>query len=128
MIEKEEEPLELIEKFRLIIENVNDLISIIDQEHPFNIKFINEQTFLNLLDYSNKDLLNKSILDYIHPDDVKKVIKFLKKGTDGGVDLQEIRIRDKNKNYFWFEYKVKKYKDHKNNKKSQQKYLIAESY
>ncbi|TFG29037.1 MAG: PAS domain S-box protein, partial [Promethearchaeota archaeon] len=117
MIGKEEEPLELIEKYRLIIENLNDLVCIINQEAPYKIKFVNEHIVLSLLHYSNRELIDKSILEYIHPDDVKSVIKFLKKTTDGGIDLQEIRIRDKNKNYLWFEYKIKKYIDHNKNKK-----------
>ena len=65
MIDNEEESFELIEKYRVIIENVNVLICIVDQNHPYNIKFINETIFLSILNYSNEDLVDKSILDYI---------------------------------------------------------------
>ena len=62
MIDNEKESFELIEKYRVIIENVNDLICIVDQDHPYKIKFINETIFLSLLNYSNKDLVDKSKL------------------------------------------------------------------
>ena len=88
MIDNEEESFELIEKYRVIIENVNDLICIIDQDHPYKIKFINETIFLSLLNYSNEDLVENSILNYIHPEDFKDFEKFLKKGTDGKVVLE----------------------------------------
>jgi len=117
MIDNEEESFELIEKYRVIIENVNDLICIIDQDHPYKIKFINETIFLSLLNYSNEDIVDKSILNYIHPEDFKDFEKFLKKGTDGKVNFQEIRVKHKNNKYIWFEYKIKKYKDSNNNKK-----------
>ena len=117
MIDNEKESFELIEKYRVIIENVNDLICIADQDHPYKIKFINETIFLSLLNYSNKDLVENSILNYIHPEDFKDFEKFLKKGTEVKVNFQEIRVKNKNNKYIWFEYKIKKYKDSNNKKK-----------
>ncbi len=117
MIDNEEESFELIEKYRVIIENVNDLICIVEKDHPYKIKFINETIFLSVLNYSNEDLIDNSILNYIHPEDLKEFEKFLKKGTDGKIELQEIRVKNKNNKFIWFEYKIKKYKDSNENNK-----------
>jgi len=117
MIDNEKEPFELIEKYRVIIENVNDLVCIIDRDHPYKVKFINETIFLSILNYSNEDIIDNSILIYIHPEDSKDFEKFLKKGTDGKVSSQEIRVKNKNNIYIWFEYKIKKYKDTNNSQK-----------
>ncbi|MFX1445615.1 MAG: PAS domain S-box protein, partial [Promethearchaeota archaeon] len=117
MIDNENDSIELIEKYRVIIENVNDLICIIDRNHPYKIKFINETIFSSVLNYSNEDIIDKSLLTYIHPEDSKDFKKFLKKGTDGKVNSQEIRFKNKNNKYIWFEYKIKKYKDKNNNRK-----------
>ena len=64
------------EKYRLIIENINDLISIVD----FNFKFeyINDLTALKLLGYLKEEIIGRSCLDFVHPEDTERAIKALK--------------------------------------------------
>ncbi len=116
MINVELDPEEYYEKFRFFIENINDLIYVVDSSKDFIIHFINEQVHINLLGYTNHDLIGKSILIFIHPKDVRKAHKILKRAHDGDGRFEEIRLKDINRHYVWFEFKVKKFKDSKNNK------------
>ncbi len=69
---------DLEKKYELIINNTSDLISII--EFNLKLKFIYlSPSHKNSLGYDVSDLLGKSVLDYIHPDDSKKIIALLKK-------------------------------------------------
>ncbi len=111
MISKENKYLELKEIYLLILENINDLICIVDPNYGFKFQFINEIAYLNILGYSRKDLIGHSILDFLHPDDVKNTVKILKKGTKIGERLQELRFKAKNGKYFWFEIKAKKFEE-----------------
>ncbi|MFX0071167.1 MAG: PAS domain S-box protein [Candidatus Hermodarchaeota archaeon] len=111
MVNIADESVESMDIYEIMIENINDLVSIIDQNPPFRIKFINELVFSKLLKYSNDDLINKSIIEYVHPDDKKKVIKIFSKGLDGDLDLKEIRIKNKDQKYIWLEPKVKLIED-----------------
>ena len=64
------------EKYRLIIENINDLIMIIDQQ--FQIEYINEEMVYKLLGYQNSELIKKSSLDLIHPEERERLIDLLR--------------------------------------------------
>jgi PAS domain S-box-containing protein len=122
---------EYYEKFKFFIENVNDLIYVVDPNDNFTIKLINEQVHNNLLGYNNINLINRSILDFIHPEDTKTTQKILKRGTIGAGKLEEVRIKDINGTYICFEFKVKKFEISKNKKQlliiakdiSEKKYL-----
>lgn len=97
--------------------NVDDLVGIIKPNHKFEFEFVNEQIYLNLLGYSNNDLIGESFLNFLHPDDLEKTIKILKGKTESEDLLQEIRIKHKNNRYIWFEIKIKKFKDDNNQNK-----------
>lgn len=104
-------------KPQTFFECIDDLISVVDLDNEFRLDFINEQNYQNLLGYSNKDLIGKSFLSILHPDDINKAIKAFKRGTESEDHLQEIRVKNKNNKHLWFEIKVKKIKDDNNQKK-----------
>ncbi len=56
------------------------------------------------LGYERKDVINHSILEFIHPEDRKKAEKYGKKISDGTSASFEIRMRCKNGEYRWFEW------------------------
>ncbi len=89
------------EKYRLITENVYDLIGILDKN--FKYEFLNEKTFLRVLGYSNADLIGKSALNFIHPDDVELAATALKKGFETGEGTAEIRFKHKKGHWIWLE-------------------------
>ncbi|MFX1411059.1 MAG: PAS domain-containing protein, partial [Promethearchaeota archaeon] len=104
-------------KPQIYLEYINDLISVVETDSEFKIEFINELIYQNLLGYSERDLIGKSILSILHHDDIKKAISILKRGTESDDHLQEIRVKNKNDKYLWFEIKAKKIEDEENQKK-----------
>ncbi|MCK4281222.1 MAG: PAS domain-containing sensor histidine kinase, partial [Candidatus Lokiarchaeota archaeon] len=97
------------EKYRLISENANDLITILNQK--FEHEYINEETYLKILGYSNDDMLGKTRLDLIHPDDIKQGMKALRNGFKYGEGIAELRLKHKDGHYVWIETKGKTYID-----------------
>ncbi len=76
------------EKFRLISENVPDLIAVLDVKgrhvyvNPSYSSFISDP----------QSLLGKEVLDIVHPDDRERVRRALKEGLDTGIE-QRIEFR-----------------------------------
>jgi len=97
------------EKHRLMLENANDLITIINQE--FKHEYINEKAYFSLLGYTNDDLIGQSPLDYLHPDDINKTADILKEGFEKGTAMNIFRLRDKNGHYHWLESRGKTFVD-----------------
>ena len=97
------------EKYRLISENAKDLIAIVNEKYEH--EFINEQTYQKVLGYSNDDMLGKTRLDLVHPDDLKRGINAYKNGYETGEGTVELRLRHKQGHYIWFEFKGKTYID-----------------
>jgi len=52
------------ERHRLILENINDLVVIINSNYEF--EYLNEETLVKLLGYRNKEVLGCSCFDFIH--------------------------------------------------------------
>ncbi|MHA1489986.1 MAG: PAS domain S-box protein [Promethearchaeota archaeon] len=95
------------EKYRLITENTNDLIAILNKK--LEMEYINEKTHLKTLGYNNDDIIGKKVLNFIHPDDIQLSVNGLKKG----VGMEAVRIRHKNGHYIWFEVKGNAFTDDK---------------
>jgi PAS domain S-box-containing protein len=95
------------EKYRLITESSNDLISIVTRE--FRIEYINESVF-RLLGYRAEDLIGKSHLGLVFPDDIKKVLEVLAsiRGNGSSETILEVRLHHKNGEFVWFETKTRK--------------------
>jgi PAS domain S-box-containing protein len=104
----EEELRESEEKYRLISENANDLIAILNSK--FEHEYINEETYQRILGYSNEDMLGKTRHDIVHPADTKQAFKVLKDGFKRGEGTGELRLRHKNGNYIWVETKGRTFK------------------
>lgn len=91
------------EKYKLILDNANDLITIINQK--FIHEYLNEKAYFDLLGYSEEDIIGKTPLIPLHPDDQKKDIKILKDGFKYGKSFNEMRVRHKDGHYLWLENK-----------------------
>ncbi|TKJ21429.1 MAG: hypothetical protein CEE43_09815 [Promethearchaeota archaeon Loki_b32] len=103
-IKDEEQPIPE-KKFKLILDNSNDLIAILNKD--FEHEYINESAYLNILGYSKDDILGKLVRDFTHPDDVIRSSKTLKISLIKGEILDEYRIKHKNGHYIWVETKGK---------------------
>ena len=101
----QEKIIESEEKYRVLSENAQDLITVIDNH--YKIEYINEKAHKRLMGYSSEDLLGKKAFDLIHPDDLDLVVKALKdryKSID-------IRIKNSNGKYVWMETSADYYKN-----------------
>ena len=110
------------EKFKLITENVNELISIVNED--YKIEFINKVPHLNVLDYNEEDLNGKSWLKLVHPKDLKKVKSNLKLDSEHMHLIREIRLIDKKGNFKKFKFDVRAFVDSSNTNK----FIIILSY
>ena len=93
------------EKYKLLSENAQDLITVVDND--LKIDYINEQAHKRLMGYSSEELIGKKALDFIHPEDRELIIKAFKEG-DGSI---ETRTRNKAGHYVWMESSGKFYKN-----------------
>jgi PAS domain S-box-containing protein len=103
------------EKYRLISENANDLISIFNEQLQF--EYINQKSFLNILGYKCDELIGMDGLNFIHPDDSKRVLnEFLQsdKKSEGSI---EARVKHKNGHYLTIETNGKQFTDKDGNRK-----------
>ncbi len=97
------------ERYELISENANDLISILNQNLKF--EYMNEKPCLLTLGYSRDEIIRKSVLDFVHPDDKKNAIKKLVDGLEKGKNVLELRIKHKKGYWVWIEVKGNAFKD-----------------
>ncbi|MBA7671575.1 Sporulation kinase E [subsurface metagenome] len=91
------------EKYKIITEHANDLISIIDEK--FKWEYINENVHERLLGYINTDMIGKHVGFFIHPDDLKHSIEMFRDAVKNGESKGEIRFRNKEGSYVWLEFK-----------------------
>ncbi len=95
------------EKYRLITENANDLIAVLDDRLQY--KYVNKG--YELLGYSKEEIYNSQATDLLHPDDIKRAVKAFRKGLTTGTGLEELRVKHKDGRFSWFEVKGKTYRD-----------------
>ncbi|MCK4370955.1 MAG: PAS domain S-box protein, partial [Candidatus Lokiarchaeota archaeon] len=62
---KDEEQVIPKKKYKLILDNSNDLIAILNKD--FEHEYINERAYLNILGYSKEDIIGKRVRDFTHP-------------------------------------------------------------
>ncbi|MEE9378683.1 MAG: HAMP domain-containing sensor histidine kinase [Candidatus Lokiarchaeia archaeon] len=68
----------------LIVENVNHLVTVIDEGYRF--EYINETVVKKLTGYSNEDLIGKEVLSFIHLEDLmRSSVEFVKEAYKNGV-------------------------------------------
>ncbi len=106
------------QKYRLITENSNDLIRVLNED--FKTEYLNETTHKQVLGYTTDDLIGDFDIKLNHPEDYAKIRKFMLKLFKNKEGIHISRMRHKNGNYLWFEVRAKMFKDDQGN----QKYLF----
>jgi len=96
--EAEQKLKESEEKYRLISENVNDLIYIIDKNGCY--EYCNE-AFKKILGYTPEDLIGTSALDLAHPEEKSKALEEFKDMFRTKTKNLEVRLRSKDGSYIW---------------------------
>ena len=97
------------EKYRLISENAYDLIVIVNKKAQ--IEYINDQPCFETLGYTSTELINRSVLDLVHPDDYESSNNSLIAGFTSGKETLELRIKHKEGRWIWIEAKGNIFKD-----------------
>ncbi|MDO9256188.1 MAG: PAS domain S-box protein [Bacteroidales bacterium] len=99
--EAEHELLKSKERSQTLVENVNDAIAV---SGPETIIFAN-QKFLDLLEYSEKEVLSGTYLQYLHPDDKNELIEnYLKLFEGKPLHKYPARIITKTGSIKWVEF------------------------
>jgi len=105
------------ERYRLISENANDYITIINQNLRF--EYINKEPYLMGLGYSKEELLGENCIEYLHQDDKQRAIKVLKKSFSyKKPGSAEIRFRHKTGKWIWLDVKGRIFIDTDNKPKA----------
>ncbi|MBD3341539.1 MAG: PAS domain S-box protein [Candidatus Lokiarchaeota archaeon] len=100
------------EKHKLISENANDLICIVNEKGIY--EYVNEETHYKIMGYTQEEMVGNSLIDYIHPDDKKKAIDALLKGKEKGEASVDLRVQHKQNKWIWVSVKGKTFIDNDN--------------
>ncbi|MFX0082285.1 MAG: PAS domain S-box protein [Candidatus Hodarchaeota archaeon] len=114
--ETEKKLYEAEAKYKLILENVNDLITIINEN--FQHEYFNEKTYKKLLGYSKEEIIGRTPMTPLHPEDQERAIKSLMNGFKYGEGKNEMRVKHKDGHYLWLENKGKTFRDTDGKKKA----------
>ncbi len=89
------------EKYRRLIENIDDLVCEVDAQARY--QFVNSR-YEQILGYAPQELLGHYVRELIHPDDLKLSTPGFKTLMDGGaVSRNEWRFKHKNGEWRWFD-------------------------
>ena len=89
------------EKYRLISENANDLIAMLNNKWRF--VYINEEVHKRFLGYSKKNLIGKHLGLFIHPDDIRHVIDVIRENWKKREGSTNLRFKKIDGTYIWLE-------------------------
>jgi len=103
------------QKYRLIAENANDLIDILDE--TTKIEYRNSVVTKRIFGYTDEEVVDKPALDRVHPEDKSELAEFYKKSFKIGEGMAQFRYRHKDGHYLWLESKGKSFIDSEGNKK-----------
>ncbi|MBY9010732.1 MAG: PAS domain S-box protein [Candidatus Lokiarchaeota archaeon] len=98
--------IESEEKYRILSENSDDLITLYDEK--FRVIYINVESHSRVLGYPAKKFLKASFKNIIaHKDDVIPLINVIKKGVEEGHYRGQIRFKHQEGHYMWFQLTAK---------------------
>jgi len=101
--QKELEQSEL--RYRLLAESTNDMID--KKNEKFEFIYVSP-ICKAILGYKENELLNKSIYNFVHPDDKKEIVDYHGQLiSDNSKSIIKYRFRKKNGQYIWFETNTK---------------------
>lgn len=89
------------EKYRLIVDNIYNLICIVDAEKQAAVYANPAQE--RILGYLYEEYSQQNIFDLIHPEDTERVIEALELGLIMGENTVSFRYRKKDGTYIWLE-------------------------
>lgn len=101
-------------RYRLIVENSNDMMCIVRRtdKKKFVFEWINSNIVKEISGYTDKELENKSIFAFVHPDDQKKAMDTVFLGMKLGSATTTIRMSNKKGEWKWVEVRGRIFKDY----------------
>lgn len=101
--EIEEKLRESEEKYRRVTENINDVITLVDQDGK--ILYGNEKAYDEVLGYDVEDMIGENGFDFFYPDDKEEVLTLFRRCIEEGNNKGnvEARFRCKDGSYKWLE-------------------------
>ncbi|MFX1489760.1 MAG: PAS domain S-box protein, partial [Promethearchaeota archaeon] len=97
------------EKTRILAENVNDIVTIINEKG--RVEYINKEVHKTIMGYTSKDIIGKTVFKLIHPEDRERMVSAFKNGFERGEGFLEVRILKKDGTYLWTETNGKTFMD-----------------
>ncbi len=89
------------DKYRIIIENVDDLIVVLDKN--LDLLYINQRTT-----YTREEIIGMNANYFTHPEDHDAFFQMVENMKKKGESRGEIRVVDKNGNFDWMEVKARR--------------------
>lgn len=99
--EAEEALREAEDRYRQISENATDLITLHSLD-DVSYLYVNPAT-LRKLGYTQEELLGRSALDFLHPEDRERTVRTFWEGVERGQGSGEFRYMKKDGSYLWLE-------------------------
>jgi len=87
-------------QYQLVVENTEDLVNLLDMEGQYVYVSPSHQ---KILGYTSEELMEKSLLEFVHPEDVKQIEKEFNKITNGKTARAVYRFRHKKGQYLTLE-------------------------
>jgi len=97
------------EKYRLITENINDLIAVVNKN--FEYEYINENITQKVMGYTEEDVIGKNVLNFIHPEDMEWAKDEIKNGFQEGEGEGQVRFLHKDGHWVWLKVKGRTFLD-----------------
>ncbi len=86
------------ERFRALIENALDIITILS---PDGTIVFESPSVERVLDYKPEELVGRSVLEFLHPDEVPRALEALQHTLENPSSLSEIELRFRHKDGSW---------------------------
>jgi len=97
------------EKYRLITENANELIAVLNYRWEYD--YVNNLTFYKKTGYDEKDIISKKFSDFIYEKDLEPFYKLKKEFLKNNKLKIKFRFKKKDGGIIWLESIGRKYKD-----------------
>lgn len=100
-LEQEEQILQSEQRFRALVQEGGDMISIIDSNGKYSYT---SPTTTAILGISPEEFQNNTVFDFIHPDDVEKTYSYMQRiATEKKVIVAPFRFKDGKNEWRWIE-------------------------